>query len=122
MDELTPEPLMAADCFLTQALDARALAFRTAEFALADDLGALDRLRGADAPAAVVLYCARVLEVLTREALGPLHLPQNAAQSLRNLKKYRGLPGHTHAWLHRLRELGNDARHVRRAVTPGEAD
>jgi hypothetical protein len=100
-------------------------AFRCEEssFALRDDLDRLDRVRAAGAAEAVVFYCSRILEVMTRFRLRPFYRPsERMAQNLNLLYQYCALPLSLKRWLDRLRELGNDARHAGRPLTTDDAD
>jgi tetratricopeptide (TPR) repeat protein len=100
-------------------------AFRCEEsgFILRDDLERLDRVRAASAAEAVVFYCSRILEVMTRCRLRPFYRPsERMAQNLNLLYHYCALPLTLKRWLDRLRELGNDARHAGRPLTNDDAD
>jgi tetratricopeptide (TPR) repeat protein len=110
---------------LIDAFHPDVLAFRNASFALAEDLDWLDRQRGLGAPEAVVLYCTRILEVLVREALTRSQVFQagdKLALNLDQLLRCNLLARPTYNWLHRLRDLGNRARHALAKVTPDDAD
>jgi hypothetical protein len=110
---------------LLEAFDPTVTAFRCEEsgFVLRDDLDRLDRVRSAGAEEAVVFYCSRILEVMARSLLRPVHrLSEHMAQNLNLLREYRSLPMPLKRWLDRLRELGNDARHAERPITKDDAD
>lgn len=110
---------------LLEALDPAVTAFRCEDsgFILRDDLDRLDRVRNAGAAEAVVFYCSRILEVMARHLLRPFYRPsEQMAQNLNLLHRYCTLPLPIKRWLDRLRELGNDARHVGRLLTKDDAD
>jgi len=110
---------------LLEAFDPTVTAFRCEEssFVLRDDLDRLDRVRGAGAAEAVVFYCSRILEVMTRVRLRDIcRASERMAQNLNFLNQYCALPLSLKRWLDRLRELGNDARHAGRPLTNDDAD
>lgn len=110
---------------LLEAFDPTVTAFRCEEsgFVLRDDLDRLDRVRSAGAAEAVVFYCSRILEVMTRCLLRPFYRPsERMAQNLNLLHQYCALSLPMKRWLDRLRELGNDARHAGRLLTKDDAD
>ena len=93
-------------------------------FALADDLDRLDRVRAVGAHEAAVLYCTRVLEAMVRSDLSKLDQQpsEDMGTLLTLLVKYRNIPEPLSRWLHDLRKLGNDARHVNGPVSEADAD
>jgi hypothetical protein len=97
---------------------------RAGSFALRVDLHRLDRVRQAGAVEAVVLYCSRILEVLTGEALLALRLKplDRVASDLDTLFQFSLLPAPTLHWAHALRRKGNDARHIRCHLSDGDAE
>ena len=88
-------------------------------FALRDDLAHLAAVWQAGAAEAAVLYATRILDVLAGAALEAVHLPptDRVYANLALLEQYHLLPHAVGYWAHALRRLGNDVRHVRRAVT-----
>jgi hypothetical protein len=108
---------------LLEVFHPRVRAFRAADYALESDLGWLDRLRALGAAEGIVLYCVRILEVLAREAVAALFVPgERLADNLNLLHDYDWLPGAALRPLHRLRALGNDARHALRPLSRHDAE
>jgi hypothetical protein len=114
---------------LLTAFDPRVTAFRTNTFALAEDLEWLDRMRELRAPVAVVLHAARILEVLSFQALALAGLAERAGREaprlndvLRRLADYERMPHETFLLLDRLRGLGNQARHALSMVRVADAE
>jgi tetratricopeptide (TPR) repeat protein len=101
-------------------LPRRIVEFRHHWFCLGDDLDRLNRVSAVGATEAAVLYCTRILEVLTAVALEEARLPtvEVVATDIDTLFKSGLLPGTTHYWAHALRRIGNDARHIRQPVQP----
>lgn len=99
-------------------------AFTRTPFSLKDDLERLDKVARARAPEAAILYCSRILEALTGAALDAAGLPSvmQVAADLDTLHAFSLTPTATHYWAHSLRRAGNDARHIRRRLEPGDAD
>ena len=93
-------------------------------FVLGDDLRRLIEVQRAAAWEAVVLYAARILEVLTAEALVAVELPANpnSFHNLDLLEQYNLMPATTRYWAHALRRLGNDVRHIDRRITGDDAE
>ena len=93
-------------------------------FVLGDDLRSLIEVGRAAAWEAVVLYAARILEVLTAEALVAVELPANpnSFHNLDLLEQYNLMPTTTRYWAHALRRLGNDVRHIDRRITGDDAE
>jgi Domain of unknown function (DUF4145) len=93
-------------------------------FALASDLARLDRVRAAGAAESAALYCNRIVEAMARSTVGPT--PRGVAPSLAglisDLEKYHHLPRPLTSLLHKLRSLGNDARHAVQPVTAADVD
>lgn len=100
------------------------LSFQTPHFALEDDLRHLDRVQRVQAPEAMVLYGARILEALAAEALQCVGLApgNNVFDNLDTLEQFNLVPTATRYWAHALRRTGNWVRHVRRRVRLEEAD
>jgi tetratricopeptide (TPR) repeat protein len=98
--------------------------FETEHFHLKEDLDHLDKVRRVDAPEAVILYCARILEALAAAALRTVKLEPspNVYANLDALQQYNLLPTATRHWAHALRRAGNLVRHIRSRVQPGDAE
>src|SRR5262245_13537336 len=101
----------------------------TTGFRLADDLDWLDRHRTLRAAVAVVLHAVRILEALANDAarkanLAPANLREapSVHHTLAQLRDYKHLGHDAYQLLDRLRDLGNDARHLRRRVSDADAD
>jgi hypothetical protein len=110
---------------LSDAFDPRVTAFSTAAFSLGEDLNWLDGQRALRAPVGVILHSTRIVEVLARNALELSHLAtrdDGLYETLGVLLDYHHLAAETACLLHRLRELGNIARHVRRKVSFDDAE
>jgi tetratricopeptide (TPR) repeat protein len=99
-------------------------AFSHERFVLGDDLQRLAAVRKAGAPEAVILYAARILEVLAAAALHAVRLPPtaNLFGNLDLLERYNLIPAATRHGAHALRRQGNAVRHVGRLVTHDDAD
>ena len=88
--------------------------FATPRFQLGNDLRRLQAVVQADAPEAVILYCARILEALSADAVARLRqVPSpNVFSNLQTLE-WLGRAGRTVLyWAHALRRLGNVVRHL----------
>jgi tetratricopeptide (TPR) repeat protein len=98
--------------------------YASAQFVLINDLTHLLQAQRADIPEAVILYAARILEVLSAQALQALGLPAgtNPFGNLVLLQQYNLLPTVTGYWAHALRRLGNAVRHIHRVMTGHDAD
>jgi tetratricopeptide (TPR) repeat protein len=98
--------------------------YATEQFRLREDLERLDKVRRVDAPEAVILYCARILEALAAAALRAVKLEPspNVFANLDALQQYNLLPTATRHWAHALRRAGNLVRHIRSRVRPGDAE
>jgi hypothetical protein len=110
---------------LVEVLEPTVLDFETdlPGFYLRNDLNALDNVRSVDAFEAVVFYAVRIVEVMARTVLRPICTPSDhLAQNLNLLGNHCSLPRSLLRWLHRLRELGNDNRHINRILTMEDAD
>jgi tetratricopeptide (TPR) repeat protein len=112
---------------LRAALDPAVLAFASPaeNFALRNDLDRLDRGRSAGAAESVVLYATRIQEALLRDALRPvlrLAAPGRVAQNIDLANAYCGLPNQLKGLMHRLDEMGWDARHATRVITEQDMD
>jgi tetratricopeptide (TPR) repeat protein len=93
------------------------------QFSLKDDLDHLDQVQRVGAPEAVILYCARILEVLAADALKAVKLPAsaNVFANLDALQQFNLIPTTTRYWAHALRRNGNQVRHINRRVQPEDA-
>lgn len=91
---------------------------------LGDDIAHVEKVRAVGAVEAAVFYCARLLEALSGAALADIGLvpSPNAFSNLETLEQLGLLSDATRHWAHSLRRIGNDVRHMRRSITPGEAD
>jgi len=98
--------------------------FAAGPFLLLDDLERLHRVQQAGAPEAAVFYCARVLEVLTADALRRVNLEAspNVFANLDTLQQFNLMQTPTLSWAHALRRLGNLVRHIQRRVRPEDAE
>lgn len=97
--------------------------FRCGDYALAYDLDWLDRLHRQESVEGVILHASRILEVLSRQALGLAGNPDNKLLEIINdLQHYLQIPGRLRNCLHQLRRLGNDARHALRPLSREEAE
>lgn len=94
------------------------LGYSTERFDLGSDLRNLRKAQRAQAPEAVVLYGARILEVLAFEALDSVGVPpsSNVFSNLDALQQYDLIGFTTRCWAHVLRRLGNEVRHVSRFI------
>ena len=92
-------------------------------FSLGSDLENLLRVRSADAHEAAVFYGGRIVEACASSAVRRLEVPESDTfGNLLLLEQVDLLAPPWRDWGHALRRLGNDARHLRRAVRPGDAD
>jgi tetratricopeptide (TPR) repeat protein len=109
---------------LSERLVGEVLRFATPQFKLGPDLFNLAKVWAVGAPEATVFYCARTLEALASEALRTARLTPspNAFSNLELLEYFHLLPMTTLQWAHGLRRIGNDVRHIRRAITAHDAD
>jgi tetratricopeptide (TPR) repeat protein len=98
--------------------------FAAGPFVLLEDLDRLLRVYLADAPEAVIFYCARILEALAAEALRAVHLRAgaNVFANLDTLRQLGLLPSPTRYWAHALRRLGNRVRHLHDRVGAEDAE
>jgi hypothetical protein len=99
-------------------------AFGTPYFLLAEELTRLHMVVRAEAPEAVILYGARILDVLACEAVRRLRQEPspNAFANLQMLERLGRFGTATSYWAHSLRRLGNRVRHVQGRVSLEEAD
>ncbi|HLW68703.1 MAG TPA: tetratricopeptide repeat-containing protein [Gemmataceae bacterium] len=112
-----------ADDDLLAQLDAAVRDYRNDTFCLCTDLKHLDRVRRVQAPEAMVLYCGRILEVLSGGALVAIGLaPSQPFANLSDLERMNLIPQVTLFLAHGLRRVANSARHVNYPLTPHEAD
>lgn len=107
------------DCLAPEVRD-----YASSRFALAEDLRELVAVQRVEAWGAAVFYAARILEVLTAEALVVVGLPAelNSFHNLDLLQQYNLIPAGTRYWAHALRRLGNEVRHVDRRITRDDAE
>ena len=98
-------------------------AYRSGAFTLSTDLQRLSAAHRAGMPEAAIFYAGRVLEALSADALRAAGVPPNTnlMGTLLKLEQFNLLPTATGYWAHTLRRLANEARHVLRAVGPGDA-
>lgn len=109
---------------LTEILNPEILKYRSKHYRLENDVRNLDRVIAVDAHEAVIFYCARILEVLLRDAYGLLldyGRPKKTVEMAAFLSKYNLLPKTTLYWTTGLRLLGNDVRHIKRRISKEEA-
>jgi len=98
--------------------------YRAGCFVLADELAKMLRVREQQAPEAVALYAARILEVLAAEALRALGLEPaaNVFANIELLRQYDLMHTPMLYWADAVRRLGNVVRHVHRPVSDDDAD
>lgn len=97
---------------------------------LESDLNSLNKVYLAGATEAVVFYCARILEVIIKDAHSRFfgneiqtHTKQpNLADMVLDLFNYNLLSQSRYYWARGLRLLGNEARHSLRRIRREEAD
>ena len=106
------------------ALVEAAADFRAGSFVLRDDLRRMEIVLRFDAPEATIFYATRVVEALTASVVRRLGLEPsfNLYDNLHPLESLSLMEGQTAHWAHALRRLGNDVRHVRRAITCDDAE
>lgn len=105
-------------------LHPRVAEYRAGCFVLADELAKMLRVREQQAPEAVALYAARILEVLAAEALRTLGLEPaaNVFANIELLRQYDLMHTPMLYWADAVRRLGNVVRHVHRPVSDDDAD
>lgn len=92
-------------------------------FHLGTELKQLAAVRAVDATEAIILYCARTLEAITNDAVAKLGLNDGGVFiNIGILDALGVLPRYALYFSHGLRRLGNDVRHIRRLVEPGESN
>jgi len=98
--------------------------FSSGAFELGTDLERLLLVHEAGAVEAVILYGSRIVEGLARAALEMIgqKASNNLCSNLISLQDLGLLRTPHGQWAHTLRRLGNDARHIHRPVSGGEAD
>jgi hypothetical protein len=98
--------------------------FANGGFVLQAELENLERVRQAEAVEAVIFYCGRALEALSRMAVAGMNLApaENTFSNLQLLEQYGLLHSSTRYWAHGLRRMTNDIRHVLRPVNPPDAE
>jgi hypothetical protein len=96
----------------------------TDRFSLWEDLDHLHKVRCVGATAAVILYSARILEVLAADALASVEqrARPTVLANLDALQQFNLIQTSTLYWAHTLRRLGNLVRHIRRRVNPEDAE
>jgi tetratricopeptide (TPR) repeat protein len=106
------------DSRLVQRLIPEVTGYRAGPLHLGEDLEHLETVLQAGAPEAAVVYCARILEALTADALWAAGLEpgDNLFSNLETLRRYNLVPAATASWAHALRRTGNLIRHVRRHI------
>lgn len=107
-----------------ERFDSKAREFATHEFLLEEELATLELVHGIQAHEAVVFHCARILEVLAREAVHGLNQEPGSSVfgNLELLRQLGRVPTAAAYWAHALRRLGNQARHVLAPISREEAD
>jgi tetratricopeptide (TPR) repeat protein len=116
-------PMGQADNGLLAQLDEFVRAYRSDSFCLGNDLTHLMSVRDVQAPEAMVLYCGRILEVLSGSALLDIKLsPSQPFANLCDLERFNLIPQITLFLAHGLRRVANSARHINYPLTPFEAD
>jgi tetratricopeptide (TPR) repeat protein len=110
--------------FSLQRLSAEVVNYDSGRFLLSADLEELARVRKAAAPAAIVFYCARILEALAADALRNVKLEPspNVFSNLDALQQYNLIHMPTLYWAHALRRSGNIVRHIHRRLHPNEPE
>jgi tetratricopeptide (TPR) repeat protein len=97
--------------------------YTTPRFVLQRDLNHLNAVIRAEAPEAVILYSARILEALAGDALRSLGQAPGASVfgNLAVLEHLNRFDTAVRYWAHALRRLGNLVRHIDGQVGPAEA-
>src|SRR5262249_37862396 len=110
--------------FSLQRLTSEVAGYDSGHFFLSADLEELARVRKAAAPAAIVFYCARILEALAADALRNVKLEPspNVFCNLDALQQYNLIHIPTLYWAHSLRRTGNTVRHIHRRLHPKEPE
>lgn len=105
-------------------LNQKVLTFNARSFRLRKDIESLDKVYISEAPEAVIFYCSRILEVLTKDAYKRFfgQKEDHLATCLNLLRQYNLLPETTYYWAKGLRVLGNDVRHIKRSVNMDDAE
>lgn len=109
--------------FSLQRLSSEVASYDSGRFLLSADLEELANVRKA-APAAVIFYCARILEALSADALRKIRLEPtpNVFSNLDALQQYNLIHIPTLYWAHALRRSGNTVRHIHRRLHPNEPE
>jgi tetratricopeptide (TPR) repeat protein len=109
---------------ILERLAPEVVAYERRPFALRHDLERLDRVRQIDAHEAAALYCGRIVEALAPAAVRQVGLDEvrEVYNNLETLNQYNFLGLPFNYWAHGLRRLANDARHLRRPISPGDTD
>jgi tetratricopeptide (TPR) repeat protein len=99
------------------------LEYASPSFVLKDDLRLLVAVNRVGAPEAVILYCARILDTLTGDALRRVgQTPSvNIFSNLQVLEQLNRIGSVARYWAHAVRRLGNVVRHIHRRIDPDEA-
>lgn len=96
--------------------------FERAGFSLASDYARLNRVRASEAHEAAVFYGGRIVEALAADAVQRIGLEAGDVYgNLLVLEQLDLLADPWLTWAHALRRLGNEARHLRRRVGPGDS-
>ena len=108
---------------IVDRLAPKAARFATENFVLPEELERLQKVDGVGATEATVFYAARILEVLSADALRRVGLKpdDNVFANLVLLETFNLLPIATRSWSHALRRLGNQARHIQARIGPDDA-
>jgi hypothetical protein len=108
---------------LSERLPTAVAEFSMAGFRLAHEVDRLDDVRGVGAHEAAIFYCSRITEQLVGAALTELHVPRsvNLFANLEALERYSAIRRDELHWAHAVRRLGNDVRHVVRAIAPDDS-
>jgi hypothetical protein len=109
---------------ITDRLVPPVAAYQAEGYSLASDLVHLSAVRGIGATEATIFYSARILEVLSSDAVKAMGLTPSASAfaNLETLTQFNFVPATTLYWANGLRRLGNDVRHILRRHQPADAD
>jgi tetratricopeptide (TPR) repeat protein len=112
------------DLHFARRLAPEVLQYTSEQFDLGEDLRHLDGVRRVGAPEATIFYSARILEVLTADALQAAGLPAsaNVLSNLVVLEQFNLISPTTRYWAHSLRRSGNSVRHIRERVRAEDAE
>jgi hypothetical protein len=98
-------------------------AFQWKNFTLANELENLSKVLAVQACEATVFHAARILEFLAAAAVDRLSITPSANifSNLATLQRYSLLSSPTKYWAHALRWMGNEVRHLHRALSHSDA-